>query len=175
MRQSLRRGPSCEAMFTITQQAIRRGDPKRAVRVLGQRIDRVVRQRGSVVFVEDREARAIEPRQPKPGADPQVAIPRLLQRGDAVLRQAVIGGPASDAIRLFLRCVCFACRRSPRRHATGEGQPKHGCTHGHAVEHALHLVSQTAAREHIQSRPGRRSAFGQSVRRASEEARRAST
>src|ERR1051325_1327993 len=106
-------------MVPIADQAVEGGNPKRAVAVFRQGVDRVILQFRRVGPVEDGEAHAIEAGQPKPGAEPQIAVASLLQTGDAILRQALIGGPTHYVKALIGGDAESILRRRCRPEATG--------------------------------------------------------
>src|SRR5262245_60141895 len=101
-------------MVPITYQSIERAYPQSSLAILGQRIDGVIPEFRSVRVVERSEAHAIKSCQPKPGADPQVAIARLFQARNTILRKALVRGPAQDLVTLIQGSNGIGlCRRQP--------------------------------------------------------------
>ena len=93
-------GAECleHAILQPDQPARSGADPQAAVRSFSQRRDAAVAETRRVRTVENREAHAVKPRQPAPGAQPEIAVARLDDRFDRVLRQTVPGQPGVEAV-----------------------------------------------------------------------------
>ena len=78
--------------------AVFRANPQRAFGGFKQARNAAAVQVGRVVFVENREADAVEPRQSIVGAHPQIAVARLDHGRDLVLRQPLLHLPGAREI-----------------------------------------------------------------------------
>lgn len=87
----------------------------------------------------------IGPRQPEAGASPQTPVRRLGQRGDAHLRQPILGSSARDAIKRLhpFGGRDFGCRHL--HHQAGAGQPSESRSLREAAEHRALLIARTGA------------------------------
>ncbi len=83
-----------EAAAGVAHEAAARRGPERTIAGLVQRDDVVVGDGRRVLPIEDRELVAVEADEAFLGADPDVAVARLEDRLDRVLRQALDGRPA---------------------------------------------------------------------------------
>jgi len=77
-------------------EAVGRGDPEVAGAILMDGENIIAAKNRQIPFVQDGEARPVEPGDSFVCAHPEVAVPRLGDRRDRLLRQAVLGGPLID-------------------------------------------------------------------------------
>ena len=82
-----------DAVLEPGQAAAVRADPERAETIFEQRGHVVVAERFGVGSIEDLEVLAVEADEPFLGAEPQIAIARLQDGLDGILRQPLIGLP----------------------------------------------------------------------------------
>ena len=75
-----------------------RARPKIALRILIEAGETIAAKAGRIALVEDGEAHAIKARQPIKGGDPEIAIRRLVNGGDDVLRQPGFRRPVIEAV-----------------------------------------------------------------------------
>lgn len=94
IREALLDAVRLERAIPVTDQPAARADPQRAGAVFGERGHRVLPERGRVAAAEHGEGDAVEAGEPFLGADPEVAVPRLADRGDDLLRQPLVQLPA---------------------------------------------------------------------------------
>ena len=99
--------------------------PEPSLVVLAQGQDRVLGQLRRVALVEDRKADAVETNQAFLGSEPEIAVARLADGLDGVLRQPLLGLP--DVLYVLgqsLGGIEAEDRRSPEQHQrSGDGSP----------------------------------------------------
>src|SRR5690242_20399177 len=95
-----------ELVVLVTEQASTGPNPQASVLfVLGYVVDGIVQHFRRVVMIKDLEAQTVEPRQTLQCANPEIAVARLDQGPDGVLRQTMLGGPLRHPVAVFLLSV----------------------------------------------------------------------
>jgi hypothetical protein len=118
------RGVDGEASGLVTNQSVVGGAPDAAVAPGANVPEHIAPHRRSIGAVEDREAGAVEAGKAVTGADPDVAVVRLGDPGNGVLRHALFGAPGMADI-LADGPVRIECERPVRpgdERSTGEYQ-----------------------------------------------------
>ena len=148
--------PGGEPVVLPAQQtAPLRADPQSAVSAFRQCHTVVVGQGRRVGSGENVKVPAVEADQTGAGANPQVAVASLEQTADIVLREAVVGSPASDSIGLHPGTSRRGRLDSQRPEHANEGQTCNKRLLEQAAEHGLQDAQHAVLRQPVlrRSRP----------------------
>ncbi len=97
--------PPLAITAAVADIAARVADPQPALAVDEQRADAVVAQARARAAVEHGEIQAVVAHQPFPGGEPQMALRRLCDVAQRVVRQAIARGPYVDGVVAQRRCA----------------------------------------------------------------------
>src|SRR5687768_13537040 len=93
VRQSFVYGISRELTVVPANESVRRADPQSAVSVLLKEADVVALEGGRVLFIEDSEVQTVKTDESLLRSNPKIAILRLHDRLNRVLRQSIFSRP----------------------------------------------------------------------------------
>ncbi len=127
-RQSLGRGVGCEAAVVVAQQAGGGRDPQRTGLILQQVTHGVALELRRVFAIERDKVNAVEADQAPVRAQPQIAVTRLQNGVDGVLRQPGIGAPSlvAEVLQRPLRLERDGAMR-PRQQQCAHTTPSPDC------------------------------------------------